>query len=301
MLYYKMPKYTKAQKAAFAKRMRNKKTRVKRKPSKRQMISARAPIVECKKKSWGVVNGTLGTDIVFHSFPCRSFLQMKQGLNEDEFIGNSVFSKYYSMKVKLNFPTEFPINNNFRAQLVWGWMTMPLGYTEQVPDPLTDPGRNTVSRQEIDLEIIRRTENGFDQAQDQMKFRQREKTIYRIEGKKWVQPDRRHQIGANQTSSTFWNDSTGKAEITHIGSVPPFTHQCQFKPMRKIRLSETSSNVPAPPTYTAPYHYPNESWVPFVALYTPNNASYYTDASGEVPLGAKISFQTNDCHWYTDG
>ena len=50
---------------------------------------------------------------------------MKQGLGDSNMIGQSVFSKYYSAKMKLVFPSEKPIGDHFKAQIIWGWMTAP--------------------------------------------------------------------------------------------------------------------------------------------------------------------------------
>ena len=52
-------------------------------------------------------------------------MKMKQGLGEANMIGQSVFSKYYSAKMKLVFPSEKPIGDHFKAQIIWGWMTAP--------------------------------------------------------------------------------------------------------------------------------------------------------------------------------
>jgi hypothetical protein len=220
-------------------------------------------------------------------------------MDEDNMIGTSIFSKYYSMKVKVNFPTEFPINNNFRAQLVWGWVTAPLAYPTTIPTgfPAGTPTRSDVGTGNIDNEIVTRIQDGFNQAVDVMNFRDKEKRIYKIVGKKWVKPDRRHQIGMPQTTNVYIDPDDDKITNSYNGSIPPWTHQVTFKPMRKVKYTYSSGNNQG----SLQHWYPNEAWIPFVALYTPNIASYYKDDSGVVPDGGKLTFSANDCHWYTAG
>ena len=65
--------------------------------------------------------------------------------------------------------------------------------------------------------------------------------------------------------------------------------------MRKVKYTYSNGNSQG----SMAHWYPNESWIPWVALYTPNVGSYYEDG-GVVPDGAKITYAFNDCHWYSD-
>ena len=295
------PRVQRMKRGRKARRARKTTARPKRKDMKRSSIkrkvAIRAPIVETKKRTLGVLSGFVNPANVFSSFPCRSFLNQAQGLDEDQMIGTTIFSKYYSMKVKLNFPTDHPIEDNFRAMLVWGWVTAPLAYPNQAPTgaPAGTPIRGTVGIGEMNNEIVARTADGFNQNVDQMTFRDKEKTLYKVVGKKWVEPDRRHQIGVPQSATAYIDPDDDKLKIENTGSLPPWTHQITFKPMRKVKYTYSNGNSEG----SIAHWYPNESWVPWVALYTPNIGSYYEDG-GVVPDGAKITFSTNDCHWYTD-
>ena len=266
-------------------------------PTKKTLVKARAPVVETKKRTLGVLSGYINPATYFSVFPCRSFMNQTQGLDEDNMIGTSIFSKYYSMKVKLNFPTDHPIEENFRAQLVWGWVTSPLAYTTSVGAlaPAGTPTRGTVGVGEMNEEIVARVSDGFNQNVDQMNFRDKEKRIYKVIGKKWVKPDRRHAIGQPQSATAYIDPDDDKLKIENSGSIPPWTHQVTFKPMRKVKYTYSNGNSQG----SMAHWYPNESWIPFVGLYTPNLGSYYEDG-GVVPDGAKLTFSTNDCHWYTD-
>lgn len=260
-------------------------------------VAQREPMVECKKRSLGVLSGYINPAVYFSEFPCRSFLEMTQGLDEDQMVGTTVFNKYYSMKVKINFPTEHPINDNFRAQLVWGWRTAPLAVPSSVPTgfPAGTPTRTTITRDQINNMVISSVSAGFNQNVDQMNFRDKEKTIYKVVGKRWVKPDRRHQIGKTQQAVGYIDPDDDKFKTENIGSIPPWTHQITFKPMKKTKYERGPFDGP---NATIRY-FPNESWIPWVGLYTPNIGSYYEDG-GVVPDSAKLQFSTNDCLWFTD-
>ena len=270
----------------------------------KNMVTRRNPMVECKKRTIGVRSGVSGSNYLlpsayFHSFPCLSFLNQEQGIGQDQMIGDSIFSKYYSMKVKLNFPTEHPIKENFRAMLVWGWVTQPLGYTNTAFSSTGAVTREKVSATDIHDRITNVVMDGFNQKVDQMNFRDKEKTLYKVIGKRWVKPDRRHQIGQPQSATAYIDPDDDKLTVENTGSIPPWQHQVTFKPMRKVRYTYSDGDGTGSPGSGTPHWYPNENWVPWVGIYTPNIASYYEDG-GTVPDGAKIQVQVNDCHWYTD-
>ena len=269
-------------------------------------VSARAPIVECKKRTLGVRSGVSGGNHLvptayFHSFPCTSFLNQEQGIGDDQMIGNTIFSKYYSMKIKLVFPEEFPINDNFRAQLVWGWVTQPLGYTNTAFTSTGATTRDKISATEIHNRITNVVMDGFNQNVDQMNFRDKEKSLYKVVGKKWIRLDRRNQIGMKQGSTAYIDPDDDTVKIASSGSLPAWTEQVTFKPMRKVRYTFSTGEDNGSPGTGVPHWYPNENWIPWVGIYTPNIASYYKDSeTGVTPDGGKITVQINDCHWYTD-
>lgn len=258
-----------------------------------KMSSARAPMVECKKRTLGISGGFLSPTTVFHLMPMASFLNQQQGLDEDQMIGTTIFSKYYSVKLKLNFPTEFPIEDNFRAQVVWGWRTAPFAFPSAAATTGTVT-RGTVSRADLTNELMRSVQDGFNQSADLMNFRDKEKSIYKVSGKKWITPDRRFQIGQKQQQ--VFNSTSGKME--NVGSLPPWNTQITFKPMRKVKYTFSSGSHGGT---AVPHFYPNEAWIPWVGIYTPNVSSYYQpDGGGATPDGGKITYSFNDCHWYTD-
>lgn len=85
-----------------------------RKNNKRRFQMKRAPFVETKSKTQEDLvvqfNGltdtavfrTYNTELV--SLNPETFYMWKQGLNENECIGNSVYAKYLKMKIGIRFP-----------------------------------------------------------------------------------------------------------------------------------------------------------------------------------------------------
>ena len=149
---------------------------------------------------------------------------MKQGLGEANMIGQSVFSKYYSAKMKLVFPSEKPIGDHFKAQIIWGWMTAPFNLKNSntgTGDPFT---RGDVTEEYLNTVLLRTVQDGFNQNVDQVNVRDKEKTLYRVEGKRWVKPDRRHEIGFPQSMGLEQDEmDPGKVVPVILGAPPAYT------------------------------------------------------------------------------
>lgn len=288
-----MPKYTKAQKAAYAKRMRGKKKKAPR--GNIAKSRARASLVECKKHQAAHPQLELTNSLISVWPEVRTFLNMQQGIGESQFIGNSIFSKYLSMKLQFNFPQEeFAVTGQYRIKLVHGWMTAPLAYSQAPLNPYV-PDRDTCTEVEIYNTITSRCLPGFDNLDDVMKFRDKEKKIYRIEGSQWIKPNRANQIGHPQSSAVIVDGMEASDYI--VGGPPKVLKQLHWKPMRKVRYTPTTGGAGG-----TPFHYPNESWLPFVAIFTPDHNNLVNNASPlEPPTSAYFpKVQISSCHWYTD-
>lgn len=293
-----MPKFSRRRNSYRRRPARRAKKRTVR---KKTLVRARQPIVETKKHTVGARGGFLNPETVLHDFPCTSFVKMAQGLGEDNMIGTSIFSKYYSAKLKLVFPADIPIKDHFKAQVIWGWMTAPFNLPNSNTG-LSEYTRATVPEVWLNTKVLRTVQDGFNQNVDQVNFRDKEKRLYRVEGKRWVKPDRRHEIGFPQTTGLEVDEMTGAATPITIGAPPSYLTQLKWKPMRKVKYTYTSggSDSPGPVDPAREFYYPNESWIPFVLVYTPNLTSYGEDEDGKTPPEGQIQYQFNDCHWFTD-
>lgn len=255
---------------------------------KKQSTVMRAPFVECKKNQDPLVTEYLAEGNYATFIPLSSFTRMNRGVEDDQFIGDSIFSKYISMKLNFQFPQgATAIVKPYRIQVIHGWMTSPFALDTS---GLYGPSREQVSRAELDAIVAARCGTEFNQAVDRMNFRSKTKQIYKVEGKKWIEINRDSQINA----TTFLTPTA-----VNQGGPADAYHRMDWKPMRKIVLTDTSdtnSTLPA-----SPFSFPNEGWIPFVCVYTPDKDNLHQpDPNKPIENESRVRFQAMNCHWYTD-
>ena len=251
------------------------------KKGKKQMVRARQPIVETKKSQAGQSTFYLSTTTAGQFVALRSFIDMSQGLQQDDMTGKSVFSKYIKMKLKFRFPRdEYAIRKNYRIQLIHGWMTAPFALADSPVGAPYSPAKDTVTVSELEQIIAARLGPDFNAVGDDMAFRDKQKKIYKIEGKQWIRPNRNNQIGFTQQFGRY------AAETDHlIGGLPDVMRTLTWSPMRKVKYH---LSTPAQ-GQGAPFHYPNEAWVPFVCVFCPEFNNTAPPATGEDPNLYKVS------------
>ena len=265
-------------------RVNRRPTTVKYKARKR-FAAKRALIVETKKRQSGEQSIHLSATSAGQSVFLRSFMFMSQGLQKDDFLGDSVFSKYVKMKMLFSFPRdEYSIQKNYRIQLIHGWVTAPFALTN-IAGTQYAPVATTVTESELETIMASKIASQFNATGDELAFRDKEKKIYKIEGKKWLRPNRNQQIGFAQQFGRY------AAETDHlIGGIPDITESLTWKPMRKVEYTTST------PSGASIFHYPNQAWIPFVHIYCPefNNVANASDTNYHVKL------RVNDCHWFSD-
>jgi len=204
-----------------------------------------------------------------------------------DFRGKDIFVRYHKMKYKFDFPMgDDSIRSPMRLQLVWGFCTNPTQYT-----PYTTPTESTVSQSTYESAILAQVEDSFNSPDDQLLFRIKNKSNVRILGKKWIRPDRTARVGVPQVP--IWASGS-----TIEGGPPDVTGTISWPCNRKMRLTYTNGGG-----LGVPGNFNNESWIPFVMIYSPDYDSVYnpTDTEGrEVPEDRRIQFQHNSCLWYQD-
>ena len=103
-----------------------------------------------------------------------TFFLFKQGLQEHQMIGNSVYAKYLKQKVHIRFPQpQFSTNGQNKVvplvpqdyRLIWGWIPSPLNLTGT-----TDPKAQDVSEFDINTYINNRVSDYIDDQKDRMRF-----------------------------------------------------------------------------------------------------------------------------------
>jgi len=241
----------------------------------------RSPIVECKKNQDPLVQEYLMEGNFSTFIPVSTFTRMNRGVEDDQFVGDSIFSKYISMKLNFKFPQgTFSIQLPYRIQVIHGWMTAPFSLDTS---GLYGPNKLQVSRAELDAIVAARVGPEFNQSVDRMNFRTKTKKIFKVEGKKWVTVDRMGQLN----------------EMLLPGGPGDSFHQLNWKPMRKINLVDSNDgNSSLPPS---PFSYPNEAWIPFLCIYTPDKDNLHLpDPTKPLTNESRVQFQAMNCHWYTD-
>lgn len=261
---------------------------------RKRFAMKRAPLVETKKLVAGFASQSLDQNSEVHFLPVRSYYKHEQGLGKDQFIGDSIFAKYCTMKMKLTFPGGIhAIEQNFRMRVIHGWMTAPIALPRNGSFAPQLPNRDEPTVTQLHQLVSDRVIADFDTPFKSLEFRDKERKIYKIEGQRWVRPDRTGQIGHPQDASIIVDQAV--VEEYQIGQPPDWSHTITWRPMRKVPLTESKLQG------EDEFWYPNESWIPFVLVYTPNIASYPRDpVTGNPDPLAVINVQYNDCLWFTD-
>lgn len=269
--------------------VRKKRRDNKKKPTTKALVAARGPIIETKKLTRIVNVSTKLTSQASHTYPVESYTKHLRGLDGDQFVGDSIYPKYYSQKLKFTFARdENAIRDNYKIEVIHGWMTIPFGLDGQGLAPGLP--KTTVSAQELVNLMSDRLSPAFNQSLDDMVFRDKQKNIYRILGRQWIRPDRNAGIGMPQSFGRY------AAETDHlIGGPPPVKIQLNWKCGFKMKLQDTTGG-----TGGTAFSYPNESRVPFVIIYTPDYTNLPKDSEGNVNEDAFVEVRQSDCLWYSD-
>lgn len=222
----------------------------------------------------------------------------KRGLGDTRFQGDEVTMKYLTQKLRFAFPIDnYQISKPYRLQVIWGFITRPAGFTEFGED---ENNAGTLSRSHYAEEMTKLVSQPWNDKDDFMNFRKKEKTIYKIIGKRWVKPNRNAGIGMPGNIAQGGTPGT----ITIAGSVPDVNMQLHW-PVKgrkwRLRYSDDSEDPGAgspTPGVQNPFFYNNESWVPFTVIYAPD---YDNVVGGEYAQDAAKVKVTHNCKcWFTD-
>jgi len=217
----------------------------------------------------------------------------KQGLDEHQMIGNSVYAKYLKQKVHIRFPQ--PAFETGGAQkvvplvpqdyrLIWGWIPAPLALTGT-----TVPTANNVTLFDINTHINNRVSDYIDEQKDRMRFIPKRASTIRIIGNRKIRPD----LSRMNTAPPQTIDSVTGADYV-IGSIPDVHTSVSWRMMRKLQYEKSSKLMPEEG------HFLNYSWLPFCVLVNYDfenlpDTGNPTDRQAYMPAVA-----TNSILYYTD-
>lgn len=189
--------------------------------------------------------------------------------------GNSLFCKYLSMKVQIDYPdgAYAPQQTARPVQLIWGWVN-PMNLT-----PYTTPTNKTVTTAQIIAHISNAIEDQFNQQLDSMAFHDKQKRIFNVIGRHTFLPDMRMQA---------------PSRVTYLASASKMQYTVKWPMNKKVNYT-TSSEGLSPGSIGDEFMYPNEAYLPFCLLHNPDQSFY--DGTGD---DFKVEYKWNDCMWYND-
>ncbi len=222
-----------------------------------------------------------------------TFYIFKQGLDEHQMIGNSVYAKYLKQKVHIRFAQpQFSTGGVSKVvplvpqdyRLIWGFVPAPLALTGT-----TTPTANNVTLFDINTHINNRVSDYIDEQKDRMRFIPKRSSTIRIIGNRKIRPN----LSRMNTAPPQTIDSVTGADYV-VGSIPDVHTSVEWKMMRKVQYEKSSKLMPEEG------HFANYSWLPFCVLVNYDfenlpDTGNPTDRQAYMPAVA-----TNSCLWYTD-
>lgn len=271
---------------------------------KKQMMIRRAPFTETKSKTSedlrldypSLIDHLLLDTAVTerrHLNPDTFFI-FKQGLEEHQMIGNSVYAKYLKQKVHIRFPQPaFETGGQQKVvplvpqdyRLIWGWVPNPLGLTGT-----TTPTANNVTLNDINSHINQRVNDYLNEQKDRMRFIPKRASTIRIIGNRKIRPD----LTKQSTAPAQTIDSITGADYV-IGSIPDVHTSIEWKCMRKVQYEKSTKLMPEEG------HFANYSWLPF-CVFVNYDFENLPETPG-VPASRQVympAIATNSCLWYSD-
>ena len=229
----------------------------------------------------------VGLDDAFTAFHPVSFLQMRQGLGDENMIGSSVYVKYIKQKIQFQFPLlpaqQLPIN----VYLVHGWFKTPLNRTTRTT--ITAAETNQIN---INDHINERLLDYFNEKVDKLRFIPKsDNNDIKILGYRKVKPNRNASIGVPNALIT---NSTADGEPVQVGSVPNVNMSMTWSVNRKVHYTAGAGLE----SMSSQRMFPNESWLPFTVVYNPDFESFSANAAA--PERGNIRILSNNMTWYSD-
>ncbi len=267
---------------------------------KRSNMNARAPFVETKSKTTEDLVNQFGLvdHINFQNFNSPAvhinpevFTAWKQGLGEQEIIGQSVYCKYLKRKISIRFPqpnlmstiSSKPMEAPYTPQnyeLIWGFVPAPLGLTGQ-----TTPTSPNCSMSYINGYINEKVLDYLNQREDRLRFIPKKASTLRISGRKKIKPD------LSRMSTAPIREHSDNNGDYQTGSIPDVHTSISWKMMRKVHFEKSvdlhGGNEGLFPNYT---------WLPFCVFV----AWDWSDIPADNRPESVCQLAFNDAIYYTD-
>jgi len=319
-----------------------------KKQVKDQLVLRRAPIVETKQRvhsDIAILNGALpGTptgaggsaaqplnftplvvDDAFTLLNLASYYRISHGLEEYQCIGNSLFSKYFNLKLQMRFPDgsnikltdatgtyEIPnvmIQKPTKVYLICGWVTRKWGLPLTQMNATNTLTASTASQANLLEYITSQLKPYFDDDEDKLQFRPKQTTSIKIDKYVRIKPNLNEATATQAHPANTWgvpgNPNYDNVVIPASGSIPDVYRSWSVKTNKKLVLSE-GVPITAETETDVENLYSNDAWLPFAVIYNPD---YEEQVKNWVPVGTPdnrlaktqmIQYRFNDAHYFTD-
>jgi hypothetical protein len=234
-----------------------------------------------------------------------AYYMMVRGLEYDQMVGRSIFSKYLTLKGTIDLPDgNASITDPLAFRVIHGWLKIPTAWNTS-----TTPTMANALLTDVATHIRLQLENGKlplgdSNMTDKLEFPDKEPAVFKILKNQVVRlPSRNNQVNVPPGYRLNQNGST---QIVGASSQLQFT--CKFPTMRKLHFDDTKQSTG--------YSLANHAWLPFAYLYVPEeqvNSACFSSSPGADPVQSNpldttkgflvgdIKLNYNVCHWYTDG
>lgn len=236
-----------------------------------------------------ISNGTAQAPNTLTMLPVNSFFNMERGLTHSDIVGDNIYSRYLKAKVEFELPRgEHMIKHPCDVYLVHGWVTLPLGLNFH-----TTPEQGDLTRAQLNAHIKEQIEQYFNQRADKLQFITKRQSNLKILGYRKLKPRNNNNLGANPTPQIF--DRMGGTIVSGAGAPPLVSMSCSWPTKRKIFYEDGKTNL----QNGFPMMYPNFAWLPFMCVYNPTAAEFFSTAyqGAQEP---KIKVRYNSKHYWTD-
>lgn len=245
------------------------------------------PFTETKK----LVNGNpttgllpLTTTSAFTMIAPHSYLFRKQGMEEGQMIGDSVYGRYLGTKLRFIFPAGS--NSLFESTKLWVYYVTV--HQEMALTKYTSPtmdGASAPSKTQIENHIANQLKEFYDSKQDRMEFNER-LTGFRIDRTHQVKADRNAQLSMPQNASsatTGWG-TVGDQFVNHSWDIKQKLH---YQPWNTTEGGDDSHylNRPGKAGYKA------------IVIFNPD---YEHQGEGGGDANRVIKYDYNTCFWFGD-
>lgn len=225
-------------------------------------------------------------DDAFKNLPLDVFNRNSRGLKDYQMIGDTITAKWLNTRVEIKFPSGEIINTapnlgsdtsrnvmiqqNYKVYLIWGWVTSPLNA------PVADSSGDRkivseVTQLDLDQHIVSQVKPYFDDNLDPLSFTPKQTTNIKIEKYIRIKPNLDEAIPTQAIPLHVGGNAEEPIVVPPTGSIPNAQRNHTFTLNRKIRYDE---GYPAVQGSQVDYenNFPNNSWLPFCVLYTPQFA-----------------------------